>query len=163
LVLLAGAISPANAGEEPTQVPRFQHTFDSPETLAAEVLRALEAEDLQRLEQLPLSRNEFEAHVWPELPASRPERNVPVDYVWGQLAQRSRGALQRVFATHKDKHYTVVEVVYDGETTEYESFVVRREARILARDASGKNVRLALFGSILEDAGRFKLFSYVYR
>lgn len=142
---------------------RFERTFESPEALAAEVLRALQAEDLDRLRALPLSRKEFEDWVWPELPVSRPERNVPIDYVWGQLEQRSRGALQTMFSANRGRRYTVVRVVYEGETTEYESFAVHRKARVVALEESGRTRRLALFGSVLEHQGRFKLFSFVSR
>jgi hypothetical protein len=48
-------------------------------TLAREVLAALVLRDAGRLRALPLSEGEVRKHVWPELPASRPERNVPFD------------------------------------------------------------------------------------
>jgi len=43
----------------------------------SELTEAMHAGDLERLRSLVLTRDEFWAHVWPYLPASRPERNVP--------------------------------------------------------------------------------------
>lgn len=52
---------------------RFAGGFDSPASLTEEVLRCLAQENIDQPKRLPLSRDEFERWVWPELPASRPE------------------------------------------------------------------------------------------
>jgi hypothetical protein len=141
--------------------PQLSHTFRSEHALAERVLGALAARDIAVLEALPLSEQEFEQVVWPDLPASRPEMNLPADYAWRTLAQNSRGYLARLLATHGGRRYRLVRIDFDGETTHYDAFVVHRKSRLVIQDEAGHERTLRLFGSVLERAGEFKLFSYV--
>ena len=147
------------AGDGP--LPPLRHTFPSAEALSEAVLAALAADDIETLRALALDEVEFRTAVWPELPSSRPERGLPFDYVWGDLAQKSGNALRRLEARHGGRRYTLVAVRFAGETTLYRSWRVHRETVLDLRDERGEAVRLALFGSILEREGAFKLFSYV--
>ncbi len=52
------------------------------------------------LRDLALNEIEFREQVWPELPAARPERNLPFSYVWGDLRQKSDANLERTLARH---------------------------------------------------------------
>ena len=113
------------------------------------------------LESLPLSELEFRTVVWPELPSSRPERGLPFDYVWGDLHQKSANAMRRLIDRHGGKRYSLVGLEFDGQTTPYETYRVHRETVLAVRDEAGGQQELALFGSILERDGEFKLFSYV--
>lgn len=137
------------------------NTFDSPEAIAGAVLTALAERDAERLRGLPLSEAEFRDHVWPELPTSRPERNVPFDYAWGQLKQQSDGFLQQTLARYGGKRFTLVRTRFTGETTPYQSFVVMRESEIVAADETGRELVLRLYGSAMVKEGRYKIFSYV--
>src|SRR5687768_8608241 len=106
VLIMAAVIATAacSAPAEPTRNPTpLVNTFESPEALAQAVLTALEHKDLNALRALPLSEAEYRDHVWPELPVSRPERNVPFDYSWGQMKQRSDGSLQQTFARYSGK------------------------------------------------------------
>jgi len=136
-------------------------TFGSPEAAAAAVTEALARSDRETLRGLALSEHEFRTVVWPELPSSRPEMNLPVAYAWGMLNQTSLGSLGATLGAHGGRHYTVVRVEFAGATTRYESFAVHRDARVIVRAQDGAERRLALFGSLLERDGRFKIFSYV--
>ena len=135
--------------------------FASPDALAEAVLTALENGDTATLEALPLSELEFRTVVWPELPSSRPERGLPFDYVWGDLHQKSTNARRRLIDRHGGKHYELLAVEFAGDPTEYETYRVHRETMLTVRNESGEEDTLALFGSILERDGAFKLFSYV--
>ena len=137
------------------------HTFASPDALAEAMLTALAEGNSAGLEALPLSELEFRTVVWPELPSSRPERGLPFDYVWGDLHQKSTNARLRLIDRHGGRHYDLLGVEFDGETTTYETYRVHRETVLTVRDETGEEVTLALFGSILERDGAFKLFSYV--
>ena len=125
------------------------------------MLTALAAGDVDALRALPLDELEFRDAVWPDLPASRPERNVPFDYAWGDLDQKSNNALRRLVARYGGRRYQLAGVGFAGETTEYRTYKVHRETVLDLLDEEGEAVRLALFGSILEREGEFKLFSYV--
>jgi hypothetical protein len=147
---------------EPTRpaVP-LSGTFESPEALARGLLAALEARNVERLRGLPLSEAEFRDFVWPELDTSRPERNVPFEYAWGQLKQRSDEHLQQTLGRYGGRTLTLVSTRFTGETTQYKSFSVLRESEIIARDDHGRDLILRLYGSAMMKDGRYKMFSYV--
>lgn len=137
-------------------------TFDSPEALARAVLDAFAREDVETLKSLPLSEDEFRLYVWPKLPASRPERGIPFDYGWGDLHQKSVNSIASNFARYKGRKLELLSIVFKGETTDYESFVVHRESELKVKDReTGEELTLALFGSVMEWNGRYKIFSYV--
>jgi hypothetical protein len=157
LLPLAGSAEPDAVGS----VSPYSHTFESPEALAAQVLEHLEHKRLDDLKPLALSEQEFKELVWPEMPAARPERNVPVEYAWGSLHQKSRNALAWTVHNYGGRRFELVRVVFDGETTQYETFTVHREGRCVVRDEDSREHKLALFGSVLVHEGRYKLFSFV--
>ena len=164
LLLAAGATGAAGCGGSaagdagPSPLHR---TFESPEALAEAVLAALADGDNAVLEALPLSELEFRTVVWPELPSSLPERGLPFDYVWGDLHQKSTNSMRRLIDRHGGKRYALAGLTFAGETTAYETYRVHRETLLTVRDDAGNQHELALFGSILERDGDFKLFSYV--
>lgn len=139
--------------------PRFDQTFDSPRALAAAVLAGLEARDRAALERLALSEEEFREQVFPEMPAWG---KIPMEYVWGDLRQKSENQLAGVLDALGGKAFTVEEVLFDGGATAYETFVVHRKPRLVVRErSSGEKRDIAIFGSVIEHEGRYKLFSYV--
>ena len=150
-----------SSGDHPTPPSPLHQTFPSPDALSHAVLAALADDDAGRLAGLALSELEFRTVVWPELPAARPERGLPFDYVWGDLHQKSTNALRRLVARHGGRRYALRAVAFRGETTQYESYRVHREAILDLVDEEGNELTLPLFGSILERDGEFKLFSYV--
>lgn len=157
MALLGGA---AGCKGEAARIP-LAHTFDSPDEVARAVLDALARRDFQGLQALALTEEEFREHVWPELPVSRPERNMPFEYVWGQTRQRSDHYLRQTFARYEGQWFELLRVEFDGETTAYRSVSVSRKTVLVVRDAGGQEQRLRLFGSILRQGDRYKVYSYV--
>jgi hypothetical protein len=143
-----------------SKVP-LAHTFETPEALAQAVLAGLASRDVEGLKALALSEQEFKDHVWPELDTSRPERNVPFEYAWGQLKQRSDGVLAGTVDRYAGRPLKFLRTSYRGETTQYKSFAVMRESEIVAADETGRELVLQLFGSAMLKDGRYKVFSYV--
>jgi hypothetical protein len=163
-IFLAAVIATAacsNPGQPTGPAAPLSNTFESPEALARTVLEAFTARDTARLQSLALSEEEFRSHVWPELPTSRPERNVPFDYAWGQLKQRSDGSLHSTIGRYAGRKLTFVRTRFNGETTKYASFEIMRESEIIASDEDGRDLILRLYGSAMVKDGRYKLFSYV--
>lgn len=148
-------------GETPREAVPLSGTFESAEALGRAVLAGFGAGDRAALAALALSEAEFRDQVWPEMPASRPERNVPFEYAWGQLRQRSDASLTDLFARHAGRRLTLIRTGFTGETTPYQTFVVMRDSEIVARDESGREWVLRLYGSALVRDGRYKLFSFV--
>lgn len=157
LVLVgASVISPACS-------PRvaLSHTVESLEEVARAVLLGLQRRDAGALRAISLSENEFHTLVWPKLPTSRPERNVPWDYVWKDLHSKSRLQLVARVNQFQDRGFQVVGVRFAGDTTDYETFRVHRATTLTLRDRDGHETTTRLFGSIIEQDGRYKVFSYV--
>jgi hypothetical protein len=125
------------------------------------VLDGIARGDTAALRGLALNEQEFREHIWPELPASRPERNLPFSYVWGDLHQKSEMALGQTLARHGGRRYTLVSVRFAGDTTRYPSYTVFRETVLSVRDEQGVETDLRVFGSSLAKDDSWKVFSYV--
>ena len=141
-------------------VPPLQNTHPSAESLASAVLDAVARQDGDALGRLAVSEQEFRDHVWPDLPAARPERNLPFSYVWGDLRQKSEQSLRIRLTEHGGRRYTLESVRFDGDTTQYEHYLVHRDTVLTVRDHEGTTSEIRLFGSALEKDG-WKVFSYV--
>lgn len=146
---------------EPGHVTELAGTFDSVFALAQAILERIEAADLDGLARLRVDEAEFYWLVWPELPSSQPERNLSWDYVWRDLNQKSLNSARRVIDRHGGRDYQLMRVEFADETTDYGSFRVHRDARVVVQDADGEILTLDLFGSVIEQNGRFKAFSLV--
>jgi hypothetical protein len=142
------------------RVPPLANASSSADAVAREVLEALSRRDRQRLDALALSEQEFRDHVWPDLPAARPERNLPFSYVWGDLHQKSDMSLSQTLANRGGQRYTLARVAFSGKT-DYASYVVHRGATFHVTDASGTAQGIRVCGSFLEKGGAWKVFSYV--
>jgi hypothetical protein len=143
-----------------TRVPPLASNHRSAEALATAVLDAIAHRDRAALERLALDEREFRDHVWPDLPAARPERNLPFSYVWGDLHQKSRLQLASTMEQQGGKRYRLRRVSFDG-TTSYAHYVVHRESVFDVVDDAGVDSRVRLCGAFLEKDGVWKVFSYV--
>jgi len=142
------------------RVPPLANTSGSPAALASAVLEALSRRDRVRLDALAVSEQEFRDHVWPDLPAARPERNLPFSYVWGDLRQKSNLSLARTLDRYGGRPQTLRHVTFAG-TTPYADCTVHRDASFAVDDASGVAQTIRACGSFLEKDGVWKVFSYV--
>jgi hypothetical protein len=143
-----------------TRVPPLANTSSSAESLASAVLDALARRDRARLDALAVSEQEFRDHVWPGLPAARPERNLPFSYVWGDLYQKSTLSLSRTLESNGGRRVDLTRVAFTGKT-DYAGYTVHRDARFEVTDAAGASTSLRVCGSFLEKDGLWKVFSYV--
>lgn len=160
----AGCSRPAESEEADVasdRVVSLEPTFDSPEALARAILEGLASEDGATLKTYPLTKEQFRLYVWPQLPASRPERNVPFEFGWGDLYQKSHNSLLRTYAKYKGVPLEFLDLRFEDGVTDYDTYKVHRDARVKVRDPNGEEVWLDLFGSVMEWNGRYKLFSYV--
>ena len=72
------------------------------------MVAGLRGGELAGLKRLALTEAEFRDLVWPKLPASRPERNRPMDYVWGDLAGKSDANLRARLGGWQDRGFVLV-------------------------------------------------------
>ena len=138
-----------------------QGTVHSPEALAAAVLDAFQRGDRSALERLAISEQEFADHVWPALPAARPERNLTASFVWADLSGKSRQYLATNLKRPLPPGARAVAITFEGDTSRYGTITIRRQSVITLTDAGGHSTKARLFGSMLEQNGRYKVFSYV--
>ena len=150
------ALASAACGPSP-----LAHVYSSADKLAAAVLLAVQQRDRDTLREMALNEQEFKAHVWPSLPAARPERNLPFSYVWGDLRQKSEASLGAMLAEHGGRHYELVELSFDEAPQDYAEFRVHGNPVFAVRQSGGAPERLRLCGSLLEKDGAWKVFSYV--
>lgn len=162
IVMVAVLLSVAEGGRAwDGGPPVLAPAFGSPEAVTRAALQALAARDVEGLGRLALDETEFRRLVWPRLPSSRPERNLDVAYAWGDLHQKSTGYLRSVVAARGGDRLELVDVRFDGETTDFGTFRVHRRARVRVRAPRGQLLDGRFFGSIIEAGGRFKIFSFV--
>jgi hypothetical protein len=157
LLLLLALFSPSACSKPALVDP----TFESDTALARAVLDRLERKDAEGLLALSVTRDEFEDLVWPTLPISRPEVNMPFDYVWQDNFTKSRAYLGQTLADFGGRHYDLEKVEFAGEETDYGTFTVHRETRLFVRDSDGQEQTMRIFGSIIRQNGRSKVFSYI--
>jgi hypothetical protein len=159
--MLAALLAAGGFGCRAKPADALKNLYDTPELLAEAFLRALEEDDVETLKSLALTEEEFRSHVWPKLPASRPERGVPFEYGWADLNQKSLSSLRRTYSRYRGRELELLEVRFEDGATDYGTFLVHRDARVKVRTGSGEERWLDLFGSVLEARGKYKLFSYV--
>lgn len=148
-------------GPRPQETIRLSATFESAEAVARAVVEGLRSGDLAALKGLALTEAEFKDLVWPKLPAARPERNLPMDYVWGDLSAKSDANLRARLGGWQDRGFVLVSLSFKGGVEDYGTFKVHRESVLILKDREGREQTGRLFGSILEHEGRFKVFSFV--
>lgn len=155
------AVSEAASATSPVAPSVGGTFFDSPEEAARQALEFVAQGDAESLSQLSLGEADFQEAVYPRLPASRPERNTSAAFLWGMLHQRSRNALAFTLNRHRGQRYELIAVDFVGETTDYGPFQVHRETVLTVETPDGERGTLRLFGSMLEQDGRYKIFSFV--
>lgn len=142
-------------------VPPLANSRSSASALAEAVLAALAARDEAALRALALDESEFRAHVWPSLPAARPERNLPFSYVWGELRQKSDTTRASTLARHGGRRYQLVGVEFDEQPAQYAGYRVHGGTSLTVRSDAGAQEMIRVCGSLLEKDGVWKVFSYV--
>jgi hypothetical protein len=128
------------------------------------LLENIANEDLKSLEALAITEEEYGRYIWPEVPWSQPQMNMPFSYYWGDHYQKSSWALRRVLAKHGGKKYTLIRAYFAKGEREYPEVKLYRDTRLIVKDEKGNEKELDILGSILElkEEGRFKVLSYIH-
>lgn len=157
LALVGASVVAAACGAPPP----LADTSASAEEVMRHVLIALARTDRPRLEALAITEQEFKDHVWGHLPAARPERNLPMSYVWGDLRQKSHASLARALQTVDGRALELVRVRFAAPPRRYGPLVVYGGTTVVVRGPDGTAEDLRVCGSLVERDGRWKVFSYV--
>lgn len=136
-------------------------SFESDDALAQAVLDGLAKRDVEGLLALSLSRDEFADLVWPTLPASRPEVGMPMTYVWQDSFTRSRSSLAQTIEAFGGQPLTLVRVGFSGRQTDHKGVVIARKSYLVVKDGQGQERQIRVFGSVIRQNGRSKVYSYI--
>jgi hypothetical protein len=136
----------------------MQNSSDSIESLARKVLRAVDQNDLNQLDQLRINRNEFEKYLWKEFPASR--QDVPINFAWDNLNGKTIKGMTRAISDFGGQSFTLLDVDFENSVDRYASFKIYPSAVLHVVDRDGKERLLNFCGSVVERNGEFKFLSY---
>jgi hypothetical protein len=139
----------------------FDGARPTKEALVRAMTEALWTRNVRALEALAITESEFRNTIWPALPASRPEMGMPVDYLWNDASFKSRAGLAEVLREHGGRRWFVQQVLFDGGPTDYGAFRIHPRTRLVLADERGARHTARLFGSMIESAGGWKIYSYV--
>jgi hypothetical protein len=157
LVLLTGAGMLQSLGAQDRPLAA---AASSPDELVRRFLDGVASNDLDAVLELAITREEFDRYVWPELPASEPERNLPADFVWGMTNGRGQVKIRSSMAAIGGRQLGLEDFRFTGGVEEYETYRLHRNTLLHLRDEEGKLQVIRLFGSVLELDGQFKIFSF---
>lgn len=138
---------------------RFEGSAPTLELLGEAVLDGLARGDTLSLEGYRLTEREHNDVVWPELPASAPEVNFPVDFAWQNIEGRNLRALRRVLPVYADRELTFRAVECRGRTQRFQTFEVLTDCWV-SFDAEGEPYEAQLFKDVLSRGGGLKVFRY---
>lgn len=144
----AGVPDPGRlSGGEPTR-----------DALAAAFVRALAGRDTAALRGLHLTRAEFAWLYFPTARLARPPYGIDPGFLWAQISSAADRDLGRAFAavragTRYAGHVCTEPAVVEGANR------IHERCTVILRDGARTDT-LALFGSVLERDGRFKLVSF---
>ena len=163
LVIAVGACSDATAGDV-----GFAGSAPSLEALGRGVLDAVPVGDTMRLNSFRLTEHEHNEEVWPELPASAPEVNLPVDYVWEDIQRRNARALTRLLPSMEGRRLSFVDVQCRGPVRSFTTFRVLTDCWVVfdnpdeagAGPVAPRRYEMQLFKDVLVRDGGHKIFRY---
>ncbi|HSG47234.1 MAG TPA: hypothetical protein VLA43_05375, partial [Longimicrobiales bacterium] len=150
-----GSQGTARAGEPP-----FPGASTSLNDLGGTVLAALTAGDTLALEAVRLTEQEHNEVIWPELPASRPEVNFPVELAWENVALRNRRDLTRTLPWFRGRSAQFQAVECRGDTEEFASFFVLTDCYIVFDTAAEGRLEAQVFKDVVVRNGGYKIFRY---
>lgn len=130
----------------------------TPEALARAALAAVAVEDHDALNQLLITRDEYENLLWPVMPD---RHYTDFTFVWGMSAPRSRKGRREVMNDYRGLPLELVSVDLGEEKEEYETFVLWKDARMTVRRTdTGEEGLFPLMDVLVEMDGGWKFMNF---
>ncbi|MGH7458929.1 MAG: hypothetical protein ACREKN_07605 [Longimicrobiaceae bacterium] len=127
-------------------------------TLVEAVLDELAEGDTAGLARLRVTRDEYEALLWDELPESE---EIPFAFSWDLNQANSRKALKTILGRYGGERFVLVNINFTKRTERYQTFTLYRGARLRVRRGRGNVLgELPILDVVLERKGRWKLVNY---
>jgi len=140
---------------------RLDGAFDTLDDLGREVTRALTEGDRPGLEAVRLTEHEHNEVVWPELPASDPAVNFPVDFAWSNIEARNHAALGRLMPMFAGVPLGYRGVECRGEAEPFATFLVLTDCWVMfSRGDEGEVWQVQAFEDVLVRGRGYKIFRY---
>ena len=137
---------------------RFTGGARSLEALGAAVLGAFHASSPDSLLALCVREDEFRDVLWREFPQSRPATGLRWDDAWPVLYGRLNGGSVASAREYGGHVYTLLRVER-AAVVPYRNFRLHNGITLVAKDDEGKVLRFTAIRSVVERAGRFKIYS----
>jgi hypothetical protein len=159
LGLAGGACS--DWGPREDDALRFPGSTETLDGLGFRVLEGLVSGDTLALGELRLTAQEHNETVWPELPASRPELNFPVDFAWTNIEIRDRSSLSRLLPVFDGLGVRLRTVQCRGAAEAFRTFRVLTDCWTIF-DVEGREgpFEAQLFKDVIVRGGGYKIFRY---
>jgi hypothetical protein len=151
-----GALAVAGCGQREILLT---NTFASPEEVCEKILDALERQDTLSLLQLRLTKFEHDSLLVPQMPLPPLGVERDMGMAWYLLDQRSTKGIRRALDDYGGQRFSLVKVRFTKPEEKFGYLVAHKGTEVTVRDSTGAEFVLPIFGSILEDNGRFKLVS----
>jgi hypothetical protein len=130
------------------------------EQLAFETLEGLAVGDEARLERIRLTEYEHNELVWPELPASAPEVNHPVDLAWANIELRNHRARRRLLIRYGGRRLSLLGIDCRLPDEVFPSFRVLKDCWISFSSDHEEMEPVQFFKYAIDWNGQFKIFRY---
>lgn len=153
------ALLSAGCGESLEARSGLRDAFRSDSAAIQAALDAVQAEDVEALEAMLLTREEHRTLVWDSLPE---KSYFSFDYVRLLNEKNSRKAITRALERYGGQELELVDVEYEKGTETYGDVTLHRGAKIRVRRSSdGEEGEIALVDVLFERNGGWKLMNYV--
>ena len=141
----------------------FSNTFADFDELLKALERAVVSGNAGLMRELAVTEEEFRDLVWPTLDIAKlPNSGFTWEFVWSQHQLQHEKCLMRTSHDLAGTEIDIVDIMFEGRTTDHGSFKIHRDSRVEVRRADGTRDEVALFGSLLETAdGRYKIYSFI--
>lgn len=157
LCLLATLVVGGACSDMATGSP-LSNARKSPEALARSALAAVAVEDHDALNQLLITREEYETLLWPVMPD---RHQMTFAFVWGMTAPRSRKGRREVMNDYRGLPLELVSVELGEEKEEYEAFTLWKDARMTVRRTdTGEEGVFPLMDVLVEMDGGWKFMNF---
>ena len=150
---------------------QLSNTSSSIDEISRKVLAAVEKKDLKELESMRVTEQEFREIIFPGLPIGKIEQwKKNFDFVWGDVNTKNTYGLRYMLDSYGGKKFSYVKTIFKKGETTYElestfpfwkqSYKGYEDARIIAKDETGKETELKMYGGVIEYKGRYKIMSF---
>lgn len=144
--------------------PALHGGAGSIDELMSKAMTALEHRDTAMLNDLMITRQEWEKSLYPEFgvyyPAARDPRPEVREFLWSNHSMSSDKALRRSLARNAELRLTLDSVRFEDTVQVFPSYTIHQGTVADAHDRERKAHELRCFGSIVEMNGVYKLLSF---